>query len=174
MAEARSLPEKALRRLALTAFEAVCEALYPENDFGAPSWRDTDMVARAASLWDELPPPSRLTLEAIYATVELLGAAFAPGVGPFSALPVGRREKALERLKVSRVWPLRLLGEAVKSSSTMVYLSHPAALRHIGDPRTCLGEMARRRGAPAERAEPGPFAGLVGGRLAGDTSGDVA
>ena len=147
--------ETPLRRLALAGFQAVCEALYPDNEFGAPSWKTTDMVARAATHWDALPPQSRLTLEALYAGLELGGSALAPWVGRLSSLPVARRFKMLERMRKSRVWPLRFVAEAVKSSSTMIYLSHPAAMQHIGAARECL------RPAVSEVARKGPFTELL-------------
>ena len=140
-----------LRRVALRSFEAVCEALYPDDACGAPSWRDTDMVARAAELWDELPPMSRLTLEALFA-----------GVAPLAALSPERRCRLLESMRRSRLWPLRTVAEAVKSASTMVYLSHPAALEHIGVLDRC--NVAE---APAEVAKRGVFTIAEGRRVAG-------
>lgn len=127
-----------LRRLALAGFQAACEALYPDNDFGAPSWQTTDMVARAALLWDALPPQSRLMLEALYAVLELGGGALAPRLGRLSAMPIARRYDLFERIRKSRVWPLRFVAEAVKSSSTMVYMSHPDAERYVGVASLCL------------------------------------
>ncbi len=158
--------ETPLRRLALAGFQAVCEALYPDNEFGAPSWRTTDMVARAATHWDALPPQSRLTLEALYAGLELGGSALAPWVGRLSSLPVARRFKMLERMRKSRVWPLRFVAEAVKSSSTMIYLSHPAAMQHIGvpmgSPSGLLPEASEcLRPAVSEVARKGPFTELL-------------
>lgn len=168
MAHATATPsgarETPLRKLALAGFQAVCEALYPDNDFGAPTWRTTDMVARAALLWDALPPQSRLTLEALYAGLELGGAALVPWVGRLSALPVERRYKMFERMRKTRVWPLRFVAEAVKSSSTMVYLSHPLAMQHIGAASECL------RPAAPEVATKGPFTDLLNAPAAGTAS----
>ncbi len=116
-----------LRRLALTGFRAVSEALYPDNEFGAPSWRDTEMVPRVAKLWDALPPESRYLLEALYA-----------GLAPVARMPVAQRFRMFDRMRKSKVWPLRFMAEAVKSSSTMVYMSHPAAMAYVGAPVECL------------------------------------
>lgn len=116
-----------LRRLALTGFAAVCEALYPDNELGAPSWRDTEMVARVAKLWDALPPESRYLLEALYA-----------GLAPVARMPVGQRFRMFDSMRKSKVWPLRFMAEAVKSSSTMVYMSHPLAAAYVGVPAECL------------------------------------
>ena len=116
-----------LRRLALAGFQAVCEALYPDNTIGAPSWRDTEMVARVAKLWDALPPESRYLLEALYA-----------GLAPAARMPVARRFRMFDGMRKSKVWPLRFVAEAVKSSSTMVYMSHPLAMAYIGAAQECL------------------------------------
>ncbi len=147
-----------LRRLALSGFQAACEALYPENDFGAPSWRDTDMVARAAELWDELPPESRLTLELLYATLELGGAALVPSLGPLSSIPVAARYRMLDRCRRSRIWPLRFIAEAVKSSSTMVYMSHPTVMQYIGVSKACGHPADRHLDLPVRS---NAFSGLI-------------
>lgn len=152
-----------LRKLALSGFAAACEALFPDNDFGAPSWKDTDMVARAAQLWDELPPYSRLTLEALYAGLELGGAALVPGLGMLSGISTDKRFKMFDRMRRSRVWPLRFVAEAVKSSSTMVYLSHPLTLGYIGDQRNCLTSAQ----ALASPRAPSPFTELISSSGAG-------
>jgi len=133
----------------LAGFEAACEALYPENDVGAPTWRDTDMVARAGVLWDELPPEARLTLEAFFAGLELGGTALAPGLGRLSALAPARRLAMFNRMRRSRIWPLRVLAETVKSTTTMVYLSHPLALRYLGVGHARVGSAGETQGAPA-------------------------
>ena len=125
-----------LRRTALTGFQAVCEALYPDNDLGAPSWRDAEMVERAATLWDELPPESAALLQGLYAGLELGGSLLAPALGPFSKLSADRRLALLKRWKTG-IFPLRLLAEALKSSSTMVYMSHPTVAAYIGVTKAC-------------------------------------
>lgn len=125
-----------LRRTALSGFQAVCEALYPDNDLGAPSWRDTDMVERAAALWDELPPESAALLQGLYAGLELGGSLLAPALGPFSKLPVERRLALLKRWKAG-FFPFRFFAEALKSSSTMVYMSHPKVAAYIGVTKAC-------------------------------------
>jgi hypothetical protein len=144
-----------LRQQALMGFQAVCEALYPDNDLGAPTWRDAEMVDRAATLWDELPPESALLLQALYASLELGGALLAPALGPLSKLPVAKRLALLKRLK-SGPFPLRFLAEAIKSSSTMVYVSHPRVTDYIGATKAC-GSVASH-GQPTR---PNAFAGLL-------------
>lgn len=133
----RSSGRDLLRKTALDGLRAVCEALYPDNDLGAPSWRDVDMIERASALWDELPPQSRAMMIALYASIELGGSLLAPGFGRFSRLPVERRLATLRRWKDGRIWPLRFLAEALKSSSTMIYMSHPRVAEHIGATKAC-------------------------------------
>jgi hypothetical protein len=131
---------RVLRKTALRGFEAVCEAIFPENDLGAPSWRDIDIVNRADRYWDTLPPGSRALLETLFAALELGGAALAPAIGPLSKLPVDKRMQMLAGWKNSRVWPLRFVGEAIKSATTMLYVSHPLVSRYIGESKACGNE----------------------------------
>jgi len=145
-----------LRRTALAGFQAVCEALYPDNDLGAPSWRDAEMVRRADRLWTELPPESRALLMAMYSALELGGSLLAPSVGPLSKVPVAKRLAMLKRWKASPIWPLRFLAEAIKSSSTMVYMSHPLVSAYIGATKAC-GTTAAHGQPVKENA----FAGLL-------------
>lgn len=153
--QASSSSRALLRRTALKGFAGICEALYPDNDLGAPTWRDTEMEARAAQLWDDLPPPQRALLETLFAGFELGGAALGLAVGPFSRLPVERRLRTLQRM-ADGPWPLRFLAEAIKSSTTMVYMSHPLALAYIGATRACGSEASH--GMPVK---PNAFAGLL-------------
>ena len=154
-----TMPAQLLRKLALQGFQAVCEAFYPDNDFGAPSWRDADMVARAAVHWEALPPQQRLMLEGLYAGLELGGAALAPGLGPLSKLSIDARFRMFERMRKSRLWPLRFITEAVKSSSTMIYMSHPVVLAYIGAQRACGAKDAEL--APPREGRSGAFDGIV-------------
>ncbi|MCB9732578.1 MAG: hypothetical protein H6745_08195 [Deltaproteobacteria bacterium] len=129
--------EDSLLDVALAGFGAVSEALYPESDCGAPSHRDADMVARARSWFLTLPPESRRLLLALFASMELLGAGFAPALGRFSRLSAARRLRVVERLRASPIAPLKFLGDALKQSTSMIYLSHPAVLAHLGVYKSC-------------------------------------
>lgn len=154
-AHARDRATAYLRRTALIGFQAVCEAIFPENDLGAPSWRDAEMVDRAAQLWDELPPESALLLQSLYAGLELGGSLLAPALGPLSKLPVERRLAMLKRWKAG-IFPMRFLAEAIKSSATMVYMSHPKVSAYIGATKAC--------GSAASHGQPmkdNAFAGLL-------------
>lgn len=154
-AQARVRATAYLRRTALIGFQAVCEAIFPENDLGAPSWRDAEMIDRADRLWDELPPESALLLQSLYAGLELGGSLLAPALGPLSRLPVERRLAMLKRWKAG-IFPMRFLAEAIKSSATMVYMSHPKVSAYIGATKAC-GSAASHGQPMKENA----FAGLL-------------
>jgi hypothetical protein len=40
----------------VSGIEGTAEVLYPENDFGAPDWRSTDMASRTLRYLEDLPP----------------------------------------------------------------------------------------------------------------------
>jgi hypothetical protein len=124
--------EAALLRQALVGFAACAEALFPENDYGAPDWRATDMVARAEAWWQAMPPAARQMVVAMFAAIEVGGPVLAPGFRRFSRLPPEERRALVSRWRSSSLMPLRFLGDAVKSSMTMIYLSHPLAMAYIG------------------------------------------
>lgn len=124
-------------RRALDGFGGVSEAAYPDNSLGAPTWRDVDIVARTEAWWDALPPKTRLLMMGLFAFVEVSGPVLGPGASRFSRLPVDTRLRALQRLRRSR-WRLpRLLGDSLKSATTMMYLSHADSLAYIGAYSVC-------------------------------------
>ena len=53
----------------------------------------------------------------------------------FSRLTPERRAQAVRRWRRSRFFFLRLLGDALKASTTMIYMSHPSVVAHIGEYR---------------------------------------
>lgn len=130
-------PPRALVRVAARGFAAAAEALYPENVLGAPDWRDTEMATRGARWIDALPPNPQRLIVLLFAALELGAPALAPGLRPLSRLPPARREAMIRRWRASPIAPLKFLGDAVKSATSMIYLSHPAALRHVGLHKTC-------------------------------------
>jgi hypothetical protein len=111
------------------------EGLFPENDFGAPDFRDTDLVRRTREWMDELPPPQRRLLVLLFFTVELLTPILLFVPRRFSRLTPERRAEAVRRWRRSRFFFLRLLGDALKASTTMIYMSHPSVVAHIGEYR---------------------------------------
>ncbi len=128
---ARRLDARA-RTIARAGFTAVAEALYPINDLGAPDWRDADMVARADRWLDALPPAPRALVIVAFAAVELGAPVLAPGSRRLSRLPPERRAALIRRWRVSPIPSLKLVGEALKQATTMIYLSHPAVHAHLG------------------------------------------
>lgn len=140
------------------ALEASCEAVFPPNELGAPDWQQTDLVGRTRGYVQGLPPAQRKLLKLMFIGVELVGWLLSPG-RRFSKRPLEDRTRALERWRGSGILPLRLLGDALKSSLQMIYLSHPDVVRHIGEYKVwrhpddefevevrpdCLAEMVER------------------------------
>jgi len=126
--------------LVLGGIRGASEGLFPENDFGAPDWRETELVRRTHEYMDELPPPQRRLLVLLFVVVEVLGALLVLSFGRFSKLAPGRRAEAVRRWRRSRFFLLRLLGDALKATTTMMYMSHPRVMEHIGEYRA--GERA--------------------------------
>lgn len=119
-------------RSAELGLRATVEALYPRNDFGAPDFETTDMVRRTLEYWAELPVRQRRQLMSLFVLVELGAPLLVRGFRRFSGLSVSRREQAVRDFRNSKLLPLRLLGDALKASTTVMYMSHPAVLAHIG------------------------------------------
>lgn len=124
-------------RIAGDGLRATAEALYPVNDYGAPDWHTTEMVPRTFEYWGELPPRQRRQLMALFVLVELGATLFMFGFKRFSRHSVARRERAVRNFRKSWLLPLRTLGDAIKASTTVIYMSHPAVLVHIGMYSAC-------------------------------------
>jgi len=142
---------------------AASEATFPQNAIGAPDWKSTDMVRRTFEYLDELPPPQRRLLEALFIFVELATVVLAGRFRRFSKLPVEVRTAAIRRWRASRWLAFRLLGDAIKATMTMIYMSHPSVIRYIEEYRCCARPLdplkipvrelqAAREGAGAEPA----------------------
>jgi hypothetical protein len=124
--------DRILLPIARTGLTASAEALFPVNDLGAPDYRTTDLVARMLEYLALLPRKQRTLLLVLFAFVELSPLLLLAGFRRFSRLPVERREALVRRGRSSSVLVVRLLADAVKASTTMMYMSHPAALRYVG------------------------------------------
>jgi hypothetical protein len=122
-------------RHADAGIQAACESLFPENDFGAPDWRTTEMVPRMHAYLEELPGKQRRLLVALFFTVEV-AAALLTGTR-FSRKGVDDRAELTRRWRRSRWLALKLLGDALKATTTVIYMSHPAAMAHVGGFKTC-------------------------------------
>jgi hypothetical protein len=121
-------------RRAVDGIAASSEALFPANAIGAPDYRATDMVRRTLEYLTLLPRPQRRLLLTLFVVVELGTPVLTLGFRRFSRLPVERRELVVRHWRRSRFLPLRLLGDALKATTTMLYMSHPAALAYVGAP----------------------------------------
>ena len=130
-------PNGFFARISAEGLRATVEALYPVNDYGAPDWRSTGMVERTFEYWGELPSRQRRQLMALFVLIELGAALVIFGFKRFSRLPVSRREQAVRDFRSSWLLPLRLVGDAAKASTTVIYMSHPAVLAHIGMYSVC-------------------------------------
>ena len=124
-------------RTVTAGLTATAEALYPENDFGAPDWKTVDMVPRCLHWLVELPPRQRDQIYLLFAAVELAAPLLTPGLRRFSKMPAARRLALVRRWRKSRILPLKLIADSLKATTSMMYLSHPAALTWIGMYKVC-------------------------------------
>lgn len=124
-------------RIAIAGIAATSEATFPENDLGAPDWKSTEMVSRTLEYLDDLPPRQRRLLVALFAFVELGSALLLLRFSRFSKLPVRRRTQAIAFWRRSRFLLLRVLGDSIKATTTMMYMSHPSASAYVGEYRVC-------------------------------------
>jgi hypothetical protein len=138
--------DQILFHYAEAGLSATAEALFPVNMEGAPDYRTTELVARMLEYWRLLPGRQRRLFLALFAFVELAAPFMIAGFSRFSSLPVDAREKAVRRFRQSEVMPLRLIGDALKASTTMMYMSHPAALAHVGVFSGCSRLAKEERG----------------------------
>lgn len=130
-------PDTFWRRRAADCVAAVAEVLFPDNDLGAPTWRDTELVARTFAWIEELPPPQQRLVLLMYVAVELAAPLVGPALGRFSRISPARRLAIIRRWRASRVYLVRYVGDSLKSVATMIHLAHPAALEHIGMYKHC-------------------------------------
>ncbi|MCC6901985.1 MAG: hypothetical protein IT377_23640 [Polyangiaceae bacterium] len=124
-------------RLAIAGITATSEATFPENDLGAPDFESTAMVARTLEYFDELPPRQRRLLVMLFVLTELCAGLLSFRLSRFSRLPVRHRTWAIHSFRRSDLLVLRVLGDALKATTTMMYMSHPLAIEWIGEYRVC-------------------------------------
>ena len=131
--------ERALPKLpfildpAIAGLTAVAEAMFPANSYGAPDWREAEVVPRTLAYLEELPAMPRRLLLALFTAVELSAPVLVGCRSRFSRLPAGRRAEAIRALQASQFSPKRLIGDALKATLTMMYVSHPKVMAHIGE-----------------------------------------
>ncbi|MCK6551595.1 hypothetical protein L6R52_37530 [Myxococcota bacterium] len=124
-------------RAAERGLASSAEALFPENALGAPDWRATDLVARTKSYVALLPPKQARLVVALFAVTEWLVPVLGARLGRFSRLDAEVRRALVRRLRASRRYGLKLLGDSIKAVLTMTYLSHPLVMRHLGQYGAC-------------------------------------
>lgn len=116
---------------------ATAEATFPENDFGAPDWKQTQLVERTLNYIELVPPRARLLLTVLYAVIELGGPFLLAGFGRFSSLSVQRRDAAMHRWGKSSFFLYRVLYDGLMAQLKMMYLSHFHVQRHLGVWKAC-------------------------------------
>lgn len=142
----------------MDGIRAVSEAAFPPNEIGAPDYQSTSMVDRTLEYIDELPPEQRRLLLALFIFVELAAVVLIFGFRRFSKIRRERRTEVIRRWRRSRLLPFRLLGDALKASTTMIYMSHPTVIEYIGEYRSCDNptdplQIERRPGALEQMQE---------------------
>ena len=112
---------------------ATSEALYPEAP-GIPGGVSTELAPRTMAYIDQLPPTQRPMVALLFVAVEWLPFLMWPLGGRLSRRTAERRVATVEGWRHSRIWPLRLVGDALRATLTMVYFSHPKVLAVWGEP----------------------------------------
>lgn len=125
------------RNRARDGLSAMAEVVMPENDFGAPDWRQTSIVSRTFEYMAELPPRSRMLLMVLFAGIELATPLLLLRFSRFSRLSKERRLRAIERWSASSFVGFTLLGDAIKAVLVMMYLSHPLVSEYMGEYKSC-------------------------------------
>lgn len=131
------MPSSYFRRRLVDGITAASEGLFPANDFGAPDYRDTEMVTRTLEYLRELPPPQRRLVSLLYVAVEFLAPFLLLVPRRFSRMSATQRANAVREWRLSRFFLLRILGDALKATTTMMYMSHPRVVAYIGEHRAC-------------------------------------
>src|SRR5687767_14577564 len=101
-------------RRAIDAIGATGEAMFPENDLGAPTWKDADVVQRTLDWMDELAAPERRLVALLFVAVEFGSILLLER--RFSRTSRERRESAIRRWRQSPFFPLKVLGESLKGT----------------------------------------------------------
>lgn len=123
-------------RAYLRGLQASAEALFPLND-STPDHAGTELVRRSSEYVGALPPAQRKLLKLLFVVVELCAPVFSPGLRRFSRRSEETRRRNVRSWQESWCYPLRLLGDALKATLQMIYLSHPSVVAHIGEYKVC-------------------------------------
>lgn len=126
-----------MERTARATVRATAEVYFPTNDFGAPDWRDTDMVERTMEYLKDIPPSARPMLYVLFFAVEWLAPFLLAGLGRFSKRSLPFRERVIRRWNTWNFILFRFLAEGLKAQLTMTYMSHPLVQEHMGVWKAC-------------------------------------
>ena len=124
-------------RLARPGLRAAAEAMFPPNDLDLPDWRGARLVERTVAYWAELPAHQRRLLVLLYTAIHVLPPLLLCAPLPFGWLSPERRAAVVRRWRGSRIYPVRLLGDAIKATLTMIYMTHPQVLAAMGVTTAC-------------------------------------
>ena len=120
-----------------SGIQGAAEVLFPENDFGAPDWRSTDMVQRTVDYLFELPPHRSQVVSALFVAADVMLPPALRDIRQLPKVPLAKRMAAFER------WydePYSAMGQvvgALKATLSMVYFNHPDVVRYIGTVKPC-------------------------------------
>lgn len=132
-----SQSEGFLARVVRRGVTATAEVAFPENDFGAPDWKQTQLVERTLNYLTLVPPRARLLITVLYVAIELGSPFTLSGLRPFSKLPVAQRDRAMRRWKSSSFVLYRIVYDGLMAQLKMMYLSHFAVQRYLGVWKSC-------------------------------------
>ncbi|MBK7154437.1 MAG: hypothetical protein IPH72_22085 [Sandaracinaceae bacterium] len=121
----------------VSGIEGTAEVLYPENDFGAPDWRSTDMASRTLRYLEDLPPHRTQLVGALFVAADVmlpLSLGERPGL---KRVPLARRREAFERWYKEPFSPMGQFVGALKATLAMTYFGHPSVVRYIGQVTHC-------------------------------------
>ena len=121
----------------LSGIEGTAEVLYPENDFGAPDWRSTDVASRTLRYVEDLPPHRSQLVGALFVAADVmlpLTLGERPGL---KRVPLARRQEAFERWYKEPFSPMGQFVGALKATLAMTYFGHPSVVRYIGQVTHC-------------------------------------
>ncbi len=126
-----------INRIADKGLASLAEACFPECDSEAPDFKQTEMVARTHEYLALLPKEQQRLLTALFVLVELGSPVLTKTGRRFSKLPVAQRTAAINAWRASTFSGHRMVGDAVKGLMTMMYMSHPDVMQHVGEFRVC-------------------------------------
>ena len=121
-----------LDRIADRALVAAMEALFPPNTVGAPDHQQARVAERLRAYLEEVPASHRRLVTLLFVFVEWAPPWVALYPRRYSKLSVASRQRLIRRWRGSALYPLRMIGDALKGLGTMIYCSHPDVLRYMG------------------------------------------